>query len=478
MRLKLLRRTAFFSLLLPFVYFGTASATFLYRIHAENSARGLHLPTQSAPTSNQRILIFAPHPDDETLGCAGLIQQAKQKGASVQVVLLTNGDGFRVAVERQFRQLRVEPKDYVRFAAIRQQETYRALANLGLAKAQVTFLGYPDRGLLALWNDHWNADRPYVSPYTRCDRSPYEIAYRPGANYCGQSLLDTLKTVLRDTKPTDVYITHPSDDHPDHTAASSFVTLAMEEVKREDTDWTRKCNLHYYIVHRGDWPAPQGLNKTDALVPPNDMAALDTHWSSRPLSEEQISRKEKSILTYSSQTSVMKKFLLSFARRNELFGSLDPATVPRVEEGHIQPDGVPAEWQGLMPVVLDPVNDNLLRDFQGGGDIRALYACHDATRLYLRIDTYQPISNRVEFRLSLRYFGDERRKEAGGLYSVVVRPSGTVVPSSLQAERQENRLEIAIPLRNIGYSKHLALDINSFFAGIQVDHTGFRFLEL
>ncbi|WP_420597294.1 PIG-L family deacetylase [Deinococcus sp.] len=34
-------------------------------------------------TSDQRILILAPHPDDETLCCAGMIQQAQQAGAAV-----------------------------------------------------------------------------------------------------------------------------------------------------------------------------------------------------------------------------------------------------------------------------------------------------------------------------------------------------------------------------------------------------------
>ena len=39
-----------------------------------------------------RILILAPHPDDECLGTGGLIQQALAKGAKVKVVFITNGD--------------------------------------------------------------------------------------------------------------------------------------------------------------------------------------------------------------------------------------------------------------------------------------------------------------------------------------------------------------------------------------------------
>ena len=39
---------------------------------------------------------------------------------------------------------------------------------------------------------------------------------------------------MRDARPTDIYITHPSDDHPDHCAAAAFVTLAFRQLKEED----------------------------------------------------------------------------------------------------------------------------------------------------------------------------------------------------------------------------------------------------
>ncbi|MDS1270056.1 PIG-L family deacetylase [Lipingzhangella sp. LS1_29] len=42
--------------------------------------------------SQERILILAPHPDDETLGCGGLINKAKRAGADVHVQFLTVGD--------------------------------------------------------------------------------------------------------------------------------------------------------------------------------------------------------------------------------------------------------------------------------------------------------------------------------------------------------------------------------------------------
>ena len=46
--------------------------------------------------------------------------------------------------------------------------------------------------------------------------------------------------------------THPADDHMDHSIAASFTEAALEGTSLKNT------LLHYYIVHRGDWPLPQG----------------------------------------------------------------------------------------------------------------------------------------------------------------------------------------------------------------------------
>ncbi len=50
------------------------------------------LPAVEAFTSDDRVLIVAPHEDDETLATGGVIQQALAAGARVRVVYLTYGD--------------------------------------------------------------------------------------------------------------------------------------------------------------------------------------------------------------------------------------------------------------------------------------------------------------------------------------------------------------------------------------------------
>lgn len=48
-------------------------------------------PLHVDPFRQRRVCIIAPHPDDEILGCAGLIQQLDTLGCSVLVIAVTNG---------------------------------------------------------------------------------------------------------------------------------------------------------------------------------------------------------------------------------------------------------------------------------------------------------------------------------------------------------------------------------------------------
>ena len=48
--------------------------------------------------AGERLLVIAPHPDDETLGAGGLIQRVLERGGTVRVVLVTAGDGYVEAV--------------------------------------------------------------------------------------------------------------------------------------------------------------------------------------------------------------------------------------------------------------------------------------------------------------------------------------------------------------------------------------------
>ena len=46
----------------------------------------------SAAGSGQKVLVFSPHPDDESIAVGGYIAQSIKNGASVSIVLVTDGD--------------------------------------------------------------------------------------------------------------------------------------------------------------------------------------------------------------------------------------------------------------------------------------------------------------------------------------------------------------------------------------------------
>ena len=47
-------------------------------------------------------------------------------------------------------------------------------------------------------------------------------------------------------RPTDIYVTHPNDDHPDHAAASVFVRTAFQQLKASGVARAQTAHLHYY----------------------------------------------------------------------------------------------------------------------------------------------------------------------------------------------------------------------------------------
>jgi len=79
-------------------------------------------------------LILAPHPDDESLGCGGLIAASVAAGRSPLVVVLTDGAGSHKS--------RAFPPERLR--AVRAREVCEAVGRLGLAPDRVVFLHEAD----------------------------------------------------------------------------------------------------------------------------------------------------------------------------------------------------------------------------------------------------------------------------------------------------------------------------------------------
>ncbi|WP_033289265.1 PIG-L deacetylase family protein [Amycolatopsis jejuensis] len=124
-----------------------------------------------------QVTVFAPHPDDEIIGCGGSVVNWLRSGAEVSFVYLCNGDAGSQAMSR------------AELGAVRKAEATAGAAHLGVT--DLVFLDQTD-GCLA---------------ETR-------------------TLLTTLIDLIREKRPDVAYLPHATDGHPDHIVTHQLVTKA------------------------------------------------------------------------------------------------------------------------------------------------------------------------------------------------------------------------------------------------------------
>ncbi|WP_168405284.1 PIG-L deacetylase family protein [Acinetobacter indicus] len=156
-----------------------------------------------------RVLIFAPHPDDEILGCAGLMQQLAAAGRELLLVAVTNGTGSHPRSKRySVEQLNV----------LRPQESLNALAVLGLEhKVQRIALNIADGQVM-------------------------------------QAESELLQQLQNRVQPEDILVTtFAQDGHPDHEATGRVVQ-----------HWARQHRQRCYqvLIWAWHWAMP-----ADARIP-------------------------------------------------------------------------------------------------------------------------------------------------------------------------------------------------------------------
>ncbi len=332
---------------------------------------------QFDPTGYHRLLILAPHCDDETLSSAGLILAAQRAGIQVRVVIATNGDGYLFATMQDFKKIYPRPADFVHLGEIRQQESLAALATLGVHSDQVTFMGFPDRGTPSLWNDYWSATKPYRSPFSGSTKSPYPITYDPNSVYSGDDYLADVTSIIEEYRPDLIVYPNPQDVHPDHWGLNVFTRLALTIIKHKDSSYN-PTELTY-LVHRPDFPEIRGLKPQSSLTPPNVLFALSPEWFRLDLTPTDVSLKGQAVQAYRSQLPLLRNLMDSFIRANELFAPVHYSSMETVVQGS---QDNPSTWldasrQSVVPIQADPAGDYATRSFVPAGDLTAVFAARD-----------------------------------------------------------------------------------------------------
>ncbi len=282
-------------------------------------------PTTFEVGSGERLLVIAPHPDDETLGAGGLVQRVLARGGRARVVILTAGDGFVEAVAGARPGEPARPAQFVAYGEQRIEEAEAAARVIGRGRVRVDVLGFPDTGLSPLLSAHWKRSDPARSTTTGASDPPYADAFAPDAPYAGASLRAQLVRILRETKPTLVALPDPLDAHPDHRATGLFALLALDE-------WTSPASKEpaptpkvlAYLVHWPGWPpgwsrAPARATRRALLGFPPTLPTRGLPRVELVLDPKEVATKQAALRRYGTQRAVMDSFMLNFARASEPF---------------------------------------------------------------------------------------------------------------------------------------------------------------
>ena len=228
--------------------------------------------------------------------------------------------------------------DFIRSGQIRKKEAQAAMAVLGLSPKDLIFLGYPDFGTLSIWKKHWGNVKPFKSLLTHINKVPYKNDFSYGSDYKGENIVSDFKNVLLSFRPTILFVTPPFDLNPDHQAAYLYLQVALLDLQSKGVE----PKVYAYLIHAHHWPLPRKFVPHQALEPPVlSLGTPSPRWFFLSLTENQLLLKSKALQSYKSQMAYSRNFLLSFARRNELFLELPyEILTDESSSGKFPPQGV------------------------------------------------------------------------------------------------------------------------------------------
>ncbi len=393
-----------------------------------------------------RILVLAPHPDDEVLGAGGVLREAVSRGLPVRVVFLTHGDSNEWSFLAYRKRPVLMPGGALAMGALRQREAVAASAALGVPAQDLTFLGYPDYGTLDIWRSHWGTRPPDRGRITRARAVPYPTAFRPGAPFKGEEILSDLETILREFRPTRIFVSHPADHHPDHAALYLFTCVALWDLQGEVT-----ATVHPFLVHYPGWPSGKGFRPGEELSPPDRLLA-SFNWQTRELAPEEVAAKRLALAAHRTQYGYSASRLLPFVRSNEIYGDL---TIPvlSAEGGAVRlVDNASEEETASASADLQGLNVRRVRD-----------------QLEIEMELQQPLAEGTS--VSLGAFGYRPDVPFAAMpklqvriepHAWTVRDQGRVLPRTAAfGTAMDRKLVARIPLASLRDPRHLFLQVRT-----------------
>ncbi len=424
-------------------------------------------------SKDDRILVLAPHPDDEVLGAGGVIQQAVAQQLPIKVVFLTNGDSNQWSFFLYRKHPVIFPGAVETMGLVRHDEAVNASQILGVDPKNLIFLGYPDFGTLNIWYYHWNQRPPYRSLMTRVIAVPYKNAYRFGAPYKGEEIVQDLRSILRDFKPTKIFVSHPADHNGDHLALYLYLRVALWDEKMEGVQ------LYPYLIHYLTWPKPKGFHPEKYLTPP-DALVSDEIWKQYHLTVAQIVNKKKALEAHQTQFLSSRQYLLSFVKFNELFGDFPPLKL-RLNENVALVSG---QKEFMSTTELPEELNDRERSAFVGVDWKSLR--WETDNLVVTIGLSKPLAQDVE--ASIYFFGYSSKTPFGQMPKINVRlgvlsysvydQNKRLEQGVVQINRSPNEVTISMPLKLLGYPEKILTSARTTLGNFPLDNAAWVVLEL
>jgi LmbE family N-acetylglucosaminyl deacetylase len=149
-------------------------------------------------------IVFAPHPDDETLGCGGTIARRMSEGYKVFVVILTDG---RHVFSKTLNVTSPTPEE---IKQIRKEEVTEAVSVLGVPKSNLFFFDFED--------------------YTLAEHE--------------KEAEEAVTAFIQGHVPDEVYFPIKREGHPDHQAANRIISHCLQKSNLENRAF------QYSITHK------------------------------------------------------------------------------------------------------------------------------------------------------------------------------------------------------------------------------------
>ena len=207
-----------------------------------NAAQALPFRPVREALEDRPFIVVAPHPDDESLGCGGLIADACRQGLRGKVVIVSDGAGSHP-------NSKAYPPE--RLIPLREEEAKRAGAELGLSPEDILFLRLPDR-------------------------------FVPHQGEAAERAIGSILNCVREIGAGSLFVSWRHDPHHDHGASY--------QIARQVQGRVGGVRLFEYVV----WG--------HTLPPSTEIGSIRSGFRIR-IDEETLERKRRAIAAHRSQTT-------------------------------------------------------------------------------------------------------------------------------------------------------------------------------